>query len=112
MGSFLAPLQMQAGVNSPAIATTIETTTKTTTKPRRETVSPDEAKAIAQEAWLYAYAPCRDIKPCGTKPKTRSFPAMWAVSTSFATTPVQPPRRIRISSLPTTIHPIPGPGWI
>jgi hypothetical protein len=74
MGSFLAPLQMQAGVNSPAIATTIETTTKTTTKPRKETVSPDEAKAIAQEAWLYAYAPLQGYQTLWNQTQNKKFP--------------------------------------
>jgi hypothetical protein len=78
VGSFLAPLQTQAGVNSPAIATTTPTTTATTTptttQPRRKAPSPDEARAIAKEAWLYAYAPLQGYQTLWNQTQNKAFP--------------------------------------
>lgn len=66
VGSLLAPLQTQAALNSPAIATTIQ--------PRVKAPSSDEARAIAKDAWLYAYAPLQGYQTLWNQTQNKAFP--------------------------------------
>jgi hypothetical protein len=65
-GSALAPLQAQTGVNTPALAPI--------SQPRGPMLSPAEARAIAKEAWLYAYAPLQGYQTLWNQTQNKAFP--------------------------------------
>jgi hypothetical protein len=67
LGGVLAPLQaQQPGVNAPGLAPP--------SQPRGDAPSPDEARAIAREAWLYAYAPIQGYQTLWNQTQNKAFP--------------------------------------
>lgn len=65
LGGALAPLQAQTGVNRPAPAPI--------NQPRGGALSAEEARAIAKEAWLYAYAPLQGYQTLWNQTQNKAF---------------------------------------
>jgi len=65
LGGALAPLQAQTGVNTPAPAPI--------NQPRGGALSAEEARAIAKEAWLYAYAPLQGYQTLWNQTQNKAF---------------------------------------
>jgi hypothetical protein len=61
-----SPLQAQTGVSAPALAPI--------SQPRGIALSPAEARAIAKEAWLYAYAPLQGYQTLWNQTQNKAFP--------------------------------------
>jgi|1048.fasta_scaffold04174_2 hypothetical protein len=66
LSSVPSPLQAQTGVSAPALAPI--------SQPRGIALSPAEARAIAKEAWLYAYAPLQGYQTLWNQTQNKAFP--------------------------------------
>ena len=75
-----------------------------------QTVSADEAKKIATEAYLYAYPMLYNYKTLFQQAADPSFPGYAGGSTASVTTRAALPRLTRTSSRRATTRRIPGPG--
>ncbi len=66
LSGVLAPLQAQTALSAPAVPPI--------TQRRNLALSPDEARAIAKEAWLYAYAPLQGYQTLWNQTQNKAFP--------------------------------------
>ena len=66
LSGMLTPLHAQAGAGTAALAPTSQS--------RPPALSADAARAIAQEAWLYAYAPLQGYQTLWNQTQNKAFP--------------------------------------
>lgn len=66
LSSLPSPLQAQTGLSAPALAPISQL--------RDNALSPAEARAIAKEAWLYAYAPLQGYQTLWNQTQNKAFP--------------------------------------